>query len=207
MFDTTRANRPFGLIMRLSALLLVLGLACAPMAHAADEEEALILVAHPQLQDAMYGSTILLAKPMPDGSSIGFILNKPTPVTLGQMFPEHLPSMKVTDSVFLGGPVGANMIVAVVERHDSPGTGSIRLSPDLFLAIDGKTVDKIIETDPEHARFFAGVVVWRPGELDAEIRRGIWYEMDAETPLVLRKQTTGLWEELVQRSVISRDGI
>ena len=204
MSDATRSTNIFN---RILVLPLLLGLMVTAV-HAAEEGEALILVAHPQLKaDAMYGSTILLAKPMPDGSSLGFIINKPTPVTLGQLFPEHQPSLKVTESVFLGGPVGTNMIVALVERHESPGTGFIRLSPDIFLAVNAQIVDGIIENDPGHARFFAGVVVWRPGELEEELKRGLWYEMEADTALVFRKQTAGLWEELAQKSAISRDSI
>ncbi len=205
MSHTTPSASIFTRILLLPLLLFAL---MAAAAHAADDDEALILVARPQLNaDAMYGSTILLAKPMRDGSSIGFIINKPTPVTLGELFPDHQPSLKVTESVFLGGPVGTNMIVALVARHESPGSGSIQLAPDLFLAVNAQTVDRIIENDPEHARFFAGVVVWRPGELEEELKRGFWYEMEADTALVFRKQTVGLWEELAQKSAISRDGI
>jgi putative transcriptional regulator len=45
-------------------------------------------------------------------------------------------------------------------------------------------------------------VVWRPGELDEELKRGAWYVLDLEPGLVLRKKTAGLWQELVQRAEI-----
>jgi len=205
MSDSARSKPSLRRLMLLP--LLLLGLISTATTQAADEEEALILVARPQLQDAMYGATILLAKPLPDGSTIGFILNKPTPVTLGQLFPGHPPSLKVAESVFLGGPVATNMIVALVEGRESPGDGSLQIAADLFLAMNGNTVDRIIERNPAQARYFAGVVVWRPGELEAELKRGFWYEMEAETALVFHKQTTGWWEELVQRSAIRHDAI
>jgi putative transcriptional regulator len=191
----------------LLASLVALLVGSSPVVAAQGDDEALILVAQPQLQDALYGATILLAKPMPDGSSLGFILNKPTPVTLGQLFPGHEPSLKVAESVFLGGPVGTNMIVALVERPESPGVGSLEIAPGLFLAVNGEVVDRIIENEPEHARFYAGVVVWRPGELAEELKRGFWYEMQNDTQLVFRKQTKGLWEELVQRGELTHKGI
>ena len=31
-------------------------------------------------------------------------------------------------------------------------------------------------------------------------KRGLWYVLDAKTDLLLKKQTDGLWEELVGRS-------
>jgi mono/diheme cytochrome c family protein len=46
----------------------------------------------------------------------------------------------------------------------------------------------------------AGMVLWRPGELTEEVRRGLWYLVDPKADLVLRKQTDNLWEELVARS-------
>ncbi len=50
----------------------------------AQDDFSKILVAKPELKDALYGSTILIARDMPDGSTMGFILNKPTRLTLGE---------------------------------------------------------------------------------------------------------------------------
>jgi len=44
------------------------------------------------------------------------------------------------------------------------------------------------------------MVLWRPGELHEEIKKGLWYVNDARADLVLRKPTESLWEELVGRS-------
>lgn len=180
-------------------LFLLLSILASPGARA-DEDQSRILVARPELQDQLYGATILITKPMPDGSSLGFILNKPTPLTLGQLFPEHMPSLKVTDPIFLGGPVGTEVVFALVRRPDSPGEGAVQVAPDLFLAIEADTVDRIIEKESDHARFLVGMVVWRPGELQDEMKRGLWYELQTDASLVTRKTTEGLWEELVRRS-------
>ena len=167
-------------------------------APAQPADEPLILVAKPALRDNLYGATILVAKPLGNNQHIGFIVNKPTRVTLAKLFPDHVPSRKVAEPVFLGGPVNSETIFALVQRKDSPGNRSMQIAPDLYLAHERDVVDRIIETEPDHARFFAGLVLWRPGELDAEIRRGFWFVLDADTSLVLRKSTQGRWEELVR---------
>jgi putative AlgH/UPF0301 family transcriptional regulator len=41
--------------------------------------------------------------------------------------------------------------------------------------------------------------VWKPGELDSEMERGLWYAFEPDTKLLLRKHTEGLWEELVEK--------
>lgn len=43
------------------------------------------------------------------------------------------------------------------------------------------------------------LVAWRPGELQEELRRGIWFVLESDSELVMRKSTEGLWEELVKR--------
>lgn len=187
-------------LRRVVPVLLVLLSAIASTAVRADEDLSRILVARPELQDQLYGASILITKPMPDGSSLGFILNKPTPLTLGQLFPEHMPSLKVRDPIFLGGPVGTEVVFALVKRPDSPGEGALQVAPDLYLAIEADTVDRIIEKESDHARFLVGMVVWRPGELQDEMKRGLWYELKTDASLVTGKKTEGLWEELVRRS-------
>src|SRR5688572_9851865 len=162
--------------------------------------EPIILVAKRQLQDKLYGSTILIARPIGAERHVGFIINKPTQVTLGKLFPTHEPSRKVTDPVFLGGPVSPEVIFALVQGRQSPGGRSIRILDDLYLAIDSEVVDSVIEKQSTQARFLAGMVMWRPGELHDELKRGLWYVLDAKADLVLRKSTEGMWEEFVGRS-------
>ena len=92
---------------------------------------------------------------------------------LGALFPNHEPSRKVADPVFLGGPMGPEVIFALVQRKESPGNRSLQIAPGFYLATDSSVVDKIIESDPSQARFFAGVVMWQSGELAEELRRVI----------------------------------
>ena len=168
-------------------------------ARAEEADDTLILVAKRELRDQLYGSTILLVKPIGEDRHVGFIINKPTQMTLGKLFPTHGPSQKIADPVYLGGPFNAQVIFALVQRPDSPGGRSVRIAQDLYLAVDSQVVDKIIESEPKHARFFAGMVLWKPGELSGEMKKGLWYTLDARADLVLRK-ADGLWEELVGRS-------
>jgi putative transcriptional regulator len=183
------------------AACAILAIAWAAPARATDpDDDSIILVAKRQLQDKLYGSTIVLSRPIGADRHVGFIINKPTQVTLGKLFPTHEPSKKVADPVFLGGPVSPEVIFALVQGKQSPGGRSIKILDDLYLAIDSDVVDSVIEKQPAQARFFAGMVLWRPGELNDELKRGLWYTLDAKSDLALRKSTEGMWEELVGRS-------
>jgi putative transcriptional regulator len=183
------------------AACAIAAIAWSSPARPADiDEDSIILVAKRQLQDKLYGSTILIARPIGADRHVGFIVNKPTQMTLGKLFPTHEPSRRVTDPVFLGGPVSPEVIFALVQGTQSPGGRSIKILDDLYLAIDSDVVDRVIEKQSTQARFFAGMVLWRPGELAEEVKKGLWYVNDAKADVVLRKSTESMYEELVGRS-------
>src|ERR687897_2219425 len=183
------------------AACAILAIAWAAPTRAADpDDDSIILVAKRQLQDKLYGSTILIARPIGAERHVGFIVNKPTQMTLGKLFPTHEPSRKVTEPVFLGGPVSPEVIFALVQGKESPGGRSLKILDDLYLAIDSEVVDRVIEKQSSQARFFAGMVLWKPGELAEEVKKGLWYVNDAKADVVLRKPTDSMYEELVGRS-------
>jgi putative transcriptional regulator len=189
-----------------SFLVLIAALFASLPAAASDVDASVILVAKRQLHDRFYGATILVARPIGQDQHIGFIVNRPSKVTLGQLFPQHPPSRKVVDPVFVGGPINTESIFALVQTSKNPGGRSVKLLDNLFAVIDGKLVDDVIEKGASQARFVAGLVAWRTGELHDEIKRGAWYVLDADSTVVLRKPE-GLWEELVRRAELRANGI
>jgi putative AlgH/UPF0301 family transcriptional regulator len=143
---------------------------------------------------------VLIAAPEPSGGHVGVILNRPTRRSLGSLFPEHEPSKKVADPVYYGGPFSRGALVALVRADSAPGNGSVLLMRNLYLAFRANTIDHVIETTPNEARYFVGFVRWRPGELKSEIDRGLWSVQGADLETIFRKDTEGLWEELQQQS-------
>jgi putative transcriptional regulator len=181
-------------------LIAALLLLSAGVATAQRQEEAIILIAHPAFRDLEYRQTVLIAAPGPSGGHIGVILNRPTRRSLGSLFPEHEPSKKVVDPVYYGGPFSRGALVALVRADRNPGAGSVLVMQNLYMSFRANTIDHVIETTPNDARYFVGYVGWRPGELRSEIDRGLWSVLDADVDTVFRKDTEGLWEELLQQT-------
>lgn len=187
----------------LASLLLSL---CAAFPAHAQQEDAIFLVAHPAFRDADYRQSVLIAAPVPAGGHVGVILNRPTRRSLASLFPEHEPSKKVVDPVHYGGPFSRGALVALVKGDPGQGAGAgasagmVPLMKNLVMAFRANTIDRIIESKPNDARFYVGYVGWRPGELKSEIDRGLWSVLDADLDTVFRKDTDGLWEELLQQT-------
>ena len=184
----------------LRLLTLIVAFLLVPVPALAEEEDAILLVAHPAFRDLDYRQTVLIATPAPNGGHIGVILNRPTRRSLGSLFPDHEPSKKVVDPVFYGGPFSRGALVALVKTDISPGAGTVPVMKNLYLAFRANTIDHIIETTPNDARYYVGYVGWRPGELKGEIERGLWSVLSADLELVFRKDLDGMWEELLQQT-------
>jgi putative AlgH/UPF0301 family transcriptional regulator len=171
-------------------ILLIL----ASAAHAQPTGKPLLLVASPELQGP-FAHSVVIAMPVGE-EHLGFILNRPTGVKLTALFPEHAPSAKVVDPVYLGGPEMPNAVFAVVRRN--PGAGAVRLLDDAFLVGDAEGVDRVIEGMPNDARYFAGFVGWRASELSEEIEAGYWHVAEVDAGLFWQHNDS-LWEELIAR--------
>jgi putative transcriptional regulator len=187
----------------LALVLGALGVATGRHALAEESNEPVLLIANPLLAE-MYARTVLIAIPMGDNRHAGLIINRPTERSLSSLFPEHEPSKKVIAPVYFGGPVMTNSLFAVVRAGESPGAGSLPFIPGLFLVAHAKTIDQIIEREPNEARYYVGFVAWKPGELDEELEKGFWYVMKPDAELLFRDMPGGMWEELVKRAGASK---
>jgi len=168
----------------------------------AQSGDAVLLVANPERDDLEldYREAVVIAGRWPDGGYIGVILNRPTRRSLASLFPEHAASKRVAEPVFYGGPRHRDSLVALVKSDSDPGGGSVRLMERLYFAYHAATIDHIIETVPDSARYYVGYIRWRLGELEDEIDRGNWAVLKADVGTAFKKNTEGLWEELLTRS-------
>jgi putative AlgH/UPF0301 family transcriptional regulator len=138
---------------------LVLVLAFATAASAADLSEAVILVASDRLTGSPFQQTVILAAPLPQGGHFGFIVNRPTTVKLESLFPEQTSTHNVVDPVYAGGPAMPRAVFAVTRNAPHDGGQVLSPMPGLAVVIDADTVDRIIETRPNDARYFMGLMI------------------------------------------------
>lgn len=178
------------------AAFLVLFAGMAGAVRAADLSEAVLLVASGRLAGTIYEQTVVLAAPLPQGGYLGFIVNRPTHVKLETLFPEQPSTRSVADPVYAGGPVLSNAVIAVTRKAPDNNGKFFSPMPGLAVVIDSATVDRIIETTPNDARYFVGLMLWGPDDLEDEIRDGAWEVRPADIDSVLRTNSNGLWKSL-----------
>ena len=181
-------------------LFLAVLLASIPLASAQTEKatNGVFLIAKPALADPNFRRTVVLVTQAPDGTTVGFIINRPGRRSLAQILPDSEAFKRFTDPIHLGGPVQREDLFAVF-RTKEKAQGALSVLDDVSFALDPAVVEKLIHTPPEHVRFFNGYAGWAPGQLAAELERGGWYVLNADADTVFRKDMDTLWEELIRR--------
>ena len=181
-------------------LLLAALLGSAPHASAQTEKNpnGVFLVAKPALVDPNFRHSVVLVTQAPNGSTVGFIINRPGRRSLAQILPDNEVLKRFTEPLYLGGPVEAAGLFAVFRAPENP-QGALRVLGDVSFAMDPAVVEILLHAPPERLRFFNGYSGWAPGQLAAELERGGWYVLNADADTVFRKDMDTLWEELIRR--------
>jgi len=152
-----------------------------------------------------YGETVILALPIGNGGHFGFVLNKPTEATVRDLFPDEALSSRVTTRVDIGGPALKDKLFALVVDPGPGVEGLRRVSPQFSVALGIDEVDKVIAEQPDNTRFFVGLVMWTPGDLEQQIKSGTWHVIAPDARIVLSAQPATLWQRLspgVTRNVV-----
>ena len=181
-------------------LLLAALLGSAPVASAqtGNNPNGVFLIAKPALVDPNFRHSVVLVTQAPDGTTVGFIINRPGRRSLAQILPDNEVFKRFTEPLYLGGPVNAAGLFAGFRAKEKP-QGALRVLGDVSFAIDPAVVEILLHAPPERVRFFNGYSGWAPGQLAAELERGGWYVLNADADTVFRKNMDTLWEELIRR--------
>ena len=134
-----------------------------------------LLIAEPLLDEPYFKrSVILLLDEDNNQGHIGLALNKITPVSLQDLFPDWKAGAEVP--VYSGGPVEADRLFMLHTMGDR-FEGSMEVSPGLYV---GANLDDIIDyiNNNRYAdgniRFFLGYSGWSRGQLTSEILKNTW---------------------------------
>ena len=146
-------------------LLLGLVLAASAAAQPAGTPNGVLLVAKPELADPNFRQTVVLVTQTPDASTVGVILNRPTPLKLSQLLPEALPGSNYADAVFFGGPVIRTAVVALFRSEAPPSAPAFPVLKGVYLSMHPENVASLLAKPGGRYRLYAGFSGWAPRQL------------------------------------------
>lgn len=157
-----------------------------------------VLVASRQLGDASFMRTVVYLVEHDDGGSLGFIVNRPLEVVLGDLWQDCPGELSGISIAAEGGPVDRHKGLLL---HGCPEvSGAQPMSPGVAV---GGDLDELVKRfaggpGPLGPRLFLGHSGWSAGQLTAEIAQGAWVVRPASADVLLTvRPPASLWQQLL----------
>jgi putative transcriptional regulator len=163
-----------------------------------------LLVATPALADPNFERTVVLLLDYDEDGALGVVLNRPSPVPVGQILSEWSTIAGEPGVLFLGGPVGTDSALGVARlasagvQDDEEPVGWRRLF-DTTGIVDLDTPTELLAPAVNGMRIFAGYAGWGSEQLEAEIEEGSWYVVPSEPADVFGDDPERLWSRVLRR--------
>ncbi len=156
-----------------------------------------LLIATPFLNDPNFSRSVVLLCEHGEEGSIGFVLNQPTPVTIGDLVKE-LERSQHQVTIYNGGPVQPDTLHIM---HRMPEVlGGMLVAPGIYWGGSYQVLQQIIkhnEFNESDLRLFIGYSGWSEGQLDKEMTEGTWIVGDATPELIFEESAHTVWKKAI----------
>lgn len=161
----------------------------------------MFLIARPDLPDPNFFETVvLLLSHDEEVGAAGVIINRRSPMVVGEAVGDESPLAVRLDPLYQGGPVSVGTLI-VLHRGDDQPAGGVEVLEDIFVMREGLT--ELLSGDPEASslRFYAGYAGWSPGQLEDEISEGVWHLLRGDASWVFSDRPDEAWRSLQKIAV------
>lgn len=159
-----------------------------------------LLVAKPGLLDPNFRRTVVLVTQSEDASTVGIILNRPLRAPLARFLPDEPAAANYKDRVFEGGPVMRQAVIALFRADALPPAPAFHVLRGIWLTMHSQNIRALLADPSRRYRLYAGFAGWAPRQLESELARDGWFVLPADAETVFRRNTEGMWEELVRKA-------
>lgn len=160
-----------------------------------------LLLATPPLTDPNFDRTVVYVLEHHEDGAIGLILNRPTDEVLAEPLDRWIDLQSAPSSIFAGGPVDTNAMIAMATTKELMSDSTELLTPisGLIASTDLSADPAIVAAHVDTVRIFRGYAGWGAGQLDLEIDEGAWLLLDAEIDDVFSDRPDDLWHDVLRR--------
>lgn len=158
-----------------------------------------LLAASPSLRCPFFNHTVVLLVDHQDEGSLGFVVNKPSNVSFGDLLTQiglGASGVDLRRQVMLGGPVSPNTgwVVYDSSRGSGLGDAAVELPSGFGVSANLALLEQIAQGfGPENFLMMLGYAGWGPGQLDEEIKEGAWIPVDLDRRLLFEVDVADRW--------------
>lgn len=164
-----------------------------------DSTTGRLLVSTPAIEDGVFHRSVVLMLQHDTDGAQGVVLNKPIGADVDAVLPGWGAQVSAPATLFQGGPVQLDSALCLVDLRDfAVPAGVQRLFGGVGIA-DLDEDPSRLGSEVASLRIFAGYAGWSPGQLEAELRRGSWFVVDAVPEDAFTTAPDRLWETVLRR--------
>ena len=178
----------------LCALLLLFGTSWPTSASDTKPITAILLSAQAVPPDSDFSDSVVLVMNNLGLAPVGIIVNRPTQISVAELFPDLKSLARLHDKVYFGGPVELGSVWFLF-RAAAPPEHAIQAFDGVYLSADRKLLLQLLQRDKpvDGLRVFIGHAGWGPGQLEAEIDRGAWTLERADAGAIFNGKSEHPW--------------
>jgi len=187
------------------------------MSSGSDEEEpddprylpGYFLVSDIDLRDPNFYRTVVLIVSHDDNGALGLVVNRPSPLSLGEMVEGMGKGPAASVPVFVGGPVQQEILFCLHGEFDECPAGEDAMFPIegvCFEPLTRQIVTHLAErwgTPPPESRtrvrLYAGYSGWGGGQLEDELAAGAWLVVKATPEITFHPEPAQGWADAFAR--------
>ncbi len=160
-------------------------------------EAGLILISEPFLADMYFKRSVVLLSEHDVEGSIGFILNKPTDITVN----DAIDDFPVFDApLYFGGPVSTDTLY-YIHTIGEQLEGSREIMNGVYWGGSFEQLKELIlsgTVTPDQIRFYAGYSGWDNDQLDMELKEHAWLISSGSMSYSFYKNPSMLWKQVLR---------
>ena len=163
------------------------------------------LVSDIDLRDPNFYRSVVLTISHDDNGALGLVVNRPSPLTLGEMVDGTAGSPAGSIPVFVGGPVQQEILFCL--HGEFPG---LPADDDAMCPIDGVCFEPLTHEivtylkeewsalpvdERARVRLYAGYSGWGPGQLEGELKLDAWIVVKATPEITFHPEPAQGWAD------------
>ncbi len=169
-----------------------------------------LLLAMPGMIDTNFAQSVTLICVHTPELAIGLIINRPTNLTLRELF-DHLSLVpgvrddRLNHPVYQGGPVQPERGF-IVHSPDCIGESTQEISDGLSMSSSKDVLEAIVQgRGPRQFLVALGYAGWKPGQLEREISENAWLSSPSSQDLIFDLPADQRWEAAARRIGVHLD--
>jgi len=156
--------------------------------------KGVFLVATDKLDGFSMKKSVIYITQHDQAGTSGFIVNRPTNLTINEAFPDTHASNSTNNTLYFGGPLHSQYLF-ILTQTDSP-QGLYPINQQVHFGTGEEMKTRLHSETTDIIRTYAGFMTWGPGQLEAELDNGDWILAPGNVKQLFAEDTSDMWRTL-----------